>query len=85
MVRYEEGRVAVVVAGWGAVARAVPTGTRVPLEGRNVASLVFRTGRAARLDDYRDASGPIAERTRAGGVRAAVGTPSSPRADCGAR
>jgi signal transduction histidine kinase len=54
----------------------VPVGTRVPLGGRNVASLVFRTGRAARLDDYYEsASGPIAERLKAAGVRAAVATP----------
>jgi PAS domain S-box-containing protein len=75
MVRYEEDRVAAVVAGWGALAPAIPSGTRVPLGGLNVASLVFRTGRAARLDHYERASGPIAERMMAGGVRAAVGTP----------
>jgi PAS domain S-box-containing protein len=76
MVRYEDDRVAAVVAGWGALAPAIPIGTRVPLGGRNVASLVFSTGRAARLDDYYEsASGPIAERLKAGGVRAAVATP----------
>jgi PAS domain S-box-containing protein len=76
MVRYEDDRFAAVVAGWGALAPAIPIGTRVPLGGRNVASLVFGTGRAARLDDYcESASGPIAERLQAGGVRAAVATP----------
>jgi hypothetical protein len=49
MVRYEDDRVAVVMAGWGALT-PVPIGTRVPLGGRNVTSVVFRTGRAARLD-----------------------------------
>ncbi len=44
---------------------------RVPLGGRNVASLVFRTGRAARLDDYYEsASGPIAERLEGRRARA---------------
>lgn len=75
MVRYEHDRFAVVVAGWGSLARAVPNGTRVPLGGQNVTSVVFRTGRAARLDDYGDSSGPIAERVTAGGVRSAVATP----------
>ena len=76
MVRFQDDRAAVFVAGWGALAPALPVGTRVPLGGRNVASLVFRTGRAARLDDYYEsASGPIAERLKAGGVRAAVATP----------
>jgi PAS domain S-box-containing protein len=75
MVRYEEERVAAVVAGWGPIAQAVPIGTRVPLGGQNVTSLVFRTGRAARIDDYGDSSGPIAERVTAEGVRSAVATP----------
>jgi PAS domain S-box-containing protein len=76
MVRFQDDRAAEFVAGWGSLAPALPVGTRVPLGGRNVASLVFRTGRAARLDDYYEsASGPIAERLKAGGVRAAVATP----------
>ena len=76
MVRFQDDRAAAVVAGWGSLAPAVPVGTRVPLGGRNVASLVFRTGRAARLDDYYEsASGPIAERLKAAGVRSAVATP----------
>jgi PAS domain S-box-containing protein len=76
MVRFQDDRAAAFVAGWGSLAPALPVGTRVPLGGRNVASLVFRTGRAARLDDYYEsASGPIAERLKAGGVRAAVATP----------
>src|SRR5262249_42140134 len=75
MVRYEDDRIATVVAGWGALAAAIPIGPRVPLGGRDVTSLVFRTGRAARLDDYREPSGPIAERVAAEGVRSAVATP----------
>jgi PAS domain S-box-containing protein len=76
MVRFQDDRAAAFVAGWGSLAPALPVGTRVPLGGRNVASLVFRTRRAARLDDYYEsASGPIAERLKAGGVRAAVATP----------
>jgi PAS domain S-box-containing protein len=75
MVRYEDDRVAAVVAGWGALAPAVPIGTRVPLGGRSVTSLVFRTGRAARLDHYGGASGPIAARVTTGGVRSAVAAP----------
>jgi PAS domain S-box-containing protein len=75
MVRYEEDGVAAVVAGWGTLMQAVPIGTRVPLGGRNVTSVVFRTGRAARFDDYGEASGPIAQHVTTGGVRSAVGTP----------
>jgi PAS domain S-box-containing protein len=76
MVRYTDDGAAAVEAGWGSLVPALPIGTRMPLGGRNVASLVFRTGRAARLDNYDEsASGPIAERLQAGGVRSAVATP----------
>jgi PAS domain S-box-containing protein len=76
MVRFQDDRAAAFVAGWGSLASGLPVGTRVPLGGRNVASLVFSTGRAARLDNYDEsATGPIAERLKAGGVRSAVATP----------
>jgi signal transduction histidine kinase len=75
MIRYEAQGTAVAVAGWGELAMGLPIGLRVPLGGRNVTSLVFDTGRAARLDTYRESSGPIADRVTAGGVRSAVGTP----------
>ncbi|MEN3264605.1 histidine kinase, partial [Pseudonocardia sp.] len=54
-----------------------PVGVRVPLGGRNVAALVFETGRPARIDDYGDASGPAADVVRPSGLRAAVGVPIS--------
>ncbi|WP_051324528.1 GAF domain-containing protein [Candidatus Solirubrobacter pratensis] len=76
MLRYEEDRFGVVVASAGPVTEVIPIGTRAPLEGRNVASLVFQTGRAARLDHHREeATGPFAERLAAAGVRSMVGTP----------
>jgi PAS domain S-box-containing protein len=75
MIRYEDDGVAAVVAAWGALASAMPIGTRLPLGGKNVTSIVFTTGRAARMDDYGHSSGPIAERVAAGGVRSAVATP----------
>lgn len=75
MVRYEDDRVGSVVAAWGALAQAVPVGTRLQLGGLNATTLVSRSGRTARLDDYERASGPIAERMRAGGVRSVVATP----------
>jgi PAS domain S-box-containing protein len=53
-----------------------PVGSRWPLGGQtNLATLVSETGRPARLDDYGDATGPLAEGMRKGGVRSAVGTP----------
>ena len=43
--------------------------------GRNVSTLVFESGRPARIDDYSEASGPGAVPTREWGVRSAVGAP----------
>src|SRR2546430_12616663 len=53
----------------------MPVGTRVPLEGDNIIGRVFRTQQSARIDDYSDASGQVAENVRAIGVRAAAGVP----------
>src|SRR5277367_1254419 len=52
-----------------------PAGTRNPLEGNTLATLVQRTGRPARIDSYDNVAGQIAARVRAVGVRAAVGVP----------
>jgi signal transduction histidine kinase len=51
MGRYETGA-AVSVAGWSRHGDHVPVGTRVELDGANIASLVFQTGRPARIDGY---------------------------------
>ncbi|HXB48570.1 MAG TPA: GAF domain-containing protein [Streptosporangiaceae bacterium] len=68
---------AVVVAAWSSTSAAVPVGSRWGLGGRNVHTLVFRTGRPARIDDHTKASGPVAEAAHELGLRAAVGVPVS--------
>jgi PAS domain S-box-containing protein len=75
MVRYEGDRHQVVMASSGTFKAVFPTGSRQPLGGDNAASLVFRTGRSARIDDYARASGPIADAIRPIGLRCAVATP----------
>jgi hypothetical protein len=50
-------------------------GTRTPMDGNTLATMVHRTGRPARMDSYENCVGPIAALTRAMGLRAAVGTP----------
>ena len=52
-----------------------PVGTRVPLDGDNVAIRVLRTQRPARIDDYTSIEGMAADYVRSVGVRAAVGAP----------
>jgi signal transduction histidine kinase len=77
MIRYDPNGASTVVAAWRSTGGALPVGTRARLGGQNVSTLVFQTGRPARIDDFADASGPIAEAARESGVRAAVGVPVS--------
>jgi signal transduction histidine kinase len=70
-----------VVGAWtstGAAAPSPPVGSRFPLGGRNVSTLVLSTGRPARLDSFTDASGAIGiTAAREWGFRSAVGVPIS--------
>jgi signal transduction histidine kinase/ketosteroid isomerase-like protein len=75
MVRFERDATGTVVASWGRLAAALPVGSTVPLEGDSASSLVFRSGRAARIDDLSKADGAFAARLRSVGVRSAVGAP----------
>ena len=75
MARYEPDGVRTVVAAWGGARPTFPVGAQGRLGGQNVATLVFQTGRPARIDDQDDASGPIGEAVRELGIRAAVGVP----------
>jgi signal transduction histidine kinase len=73
MARYESDGTLTFVASAG---ERFPVGSRWPLEGqKNLATLVLETGRSARLDNYADAAGPLAEDLREQGIRSAVGTP----------
>jgi signal transduction histidine kinase len=77
MARYDPDGARTVVAAWSSIGAAFPIGARAMLGGRNVATMVSQTGRAARIDDYADASGPAADAVREQGFRAAVGVPVS--------
>ncbi len=74
--RYEDDAVTVL-----ALARVpeskdmMSSGERLPLDGDNVATRVFRTGLPARMDSHDDASGAIADRMRQVGVQSIVGVP----------
>jgi signal transduction histidine kinase len=77
MARYDPDGASTMVAAWSSTGAAFPVGTRWSLGGRNVPTLVSQAGRAARIDDYSGASGPIAEIVREFGFRGAVGVPVS--------
>jgi signal transduction histidine kinase len=73
--RYEPDGAITAVAVWGRTGQHIPVGRRWSLGGRDVATLVFETGRAARLNSYTDTSwqpGDIAREVRVG---SGVGTP----------
>jgi GAF domain-containing protein len=72
MLRYDPDGTMMVAAAWG---NTFPIGTRLSLGGQNVTTLVFETGRAARIEDYAGASGPAAEGARELGLRASIGVP----------
>jgi len=76
LVRYEPGRMVAPVTIWGPASENLYVGFRYALEGHNVSTLVFDTGRPARIDRYADSSsGSFAAFPREGGIRSAVGTP----------
>jgi signal transduction histidine kinase len=72
MVRYEPDGTATIVASAGG--RFV-VGQRLGLEGKNTSTLIYQTGRAARIDSYTDASGPLGTECRERGLRSSIGTP----------
>jgi GAF domain-containing protein len=76
--RYQTDGTQTAVGVWSSTgALTVPVGTRTSLGGRNVTSLVFETGRPARIDDYTGTTGPIGDVARGAGIRASVGVPIS--------
>jgi signal transduction histidine kinase len=76
--RYDADGTQTAVGVWSSTdALPVPVGTRVRLGGRNVATVVFETGRPARTDDYADSTGPAGDAVRDEGIRASVGVPIS--------
>jgi PAS domain S-box-containing protein len=73
--RYEDDGTATVVADRGDRDVPLPIGTRLSLEGESATALVRRTGRPARIDDFSDATGPLADYTRRAGIGSTVGSP----------
>ncbi|GAB3828846.1 GAF domain-containing sensor histidine kinase [Dactylosporangium cerinum] len=75
IIRYETDGTATAVAAWSRSGAAIPAGTNMPLEGRNVAALVLRSGRSTRIDNFADAPGALAALIREHGIRSTVGAP----------
>ena len=76
--RYDPGGTVTAVGAWSGTGGPVSVPhMSARLGGRNTPTLVFRTRRAARVDDYADASGPPADAGHGWGFRSAVGAPIS--------
>jgi signal transduction histidine kinase len=79
LVRYDPRETLEVVGTWTRTGAPAPTpvGGQLPLGGRNVTTLVYQTGRPARID-YSDVSGVIGQvASRDWGLRSSVGVPVS--------
>jgi PAS domain S-box-containing protein len=72
--RYEPGATMTIVA----ISKGLdgfPVGSRWPLGGKNVSTVVFETGRSARIDNYGDASGRLGAAASERGFVSSVGAP----------
>jgi PAS domain S-box-containing protein len=72
-VRYEPDGTATVIGAWGE--NPFPVGSNWTLDGPSITASVLQTGRPARIDDYTDLSGTIADVARKAGFCSAVGVP----------
>jgi GAF domain-containing protein len=72
--RYDPDGAMTIVARWRAPGDRLGR-HRTPMGGRNPATLVFETGRPARMDDFSQASGPGGDVVRRLGISSGVGVP----------
>jgi signal transduction histidine kinase len=75
MLRFEPDETAILVAQSNTPWDPLPLGTCFPLDGENVVTRIFRTGEAARVDDWTNATGAVAAMADVLGARSCVGTP----------
>jgi signal transduction histidine kinase len=75
LLRYETDGTAVVLAARDAEAKKMRVGMRFSFQGESVAAMVFRTGRAARIDSHDAEAGPDAKYITELGIHSGVGSP----------
>jgi signal transduction histidine kinase len=75
MCRYEPDSTMTFVAAWARGDEDFRLGSRWPLGGQNLATLVFEAGRSVRIDNYADASGLLGVAAQDTGIRSAVASP----------
>ena len=75
VLRYEANGTATIVGGWGVPGLQIPTGAELTLAGQGVASSVWRTRRAARVERFDGPPGSVAGNIRSLGFHIGVGSP----------
>jgi signal transduction histidine kinase len=76
MGRYDSDGTLTSVARSGEPADHLPVGSQRTLGGNNLGTIVFRTGRSARIDRYTESSsGPLGVAVHEAGIRSSVATP----------
>jgi GAF domain-containing protein len=73
--RYESDETLTFVAIWGKGNDLLPAGSRWKMGGRDIGTLVYTTGRPARIEDYDRPSGQLSEAAGQRGYRSSVGAP----------
>ncbi|MCU1464158.1 MAG: histidine kinase [Actinomycetia bacterium] len=74
--RYESDGSLTFVASWGTAVEHFPVGSRRMLGGNNLGTIVFETGRSARIDNYSESSsGPIGVAAHAARINSSLATP----------
>jgi signal transduction histidine kinase/putative methionine-R-sulfoxide reductase with GAF domain len=75
MSRYESDGTATVIGAWSERPHPFQASTRWPLDGPTISAQVLQTGRPARIDDFADIPGTIADAVRETGIRSGAGAP----------
>jgi GAF domain-containing protein len=73
--RYESDDTATVCGTFPEQGRLFRTGARVPLEDANVLGLIREHAEPARVDNFAELEGEIADAVRSSGIRSSVGVP----------
>jgi signal transduction histidine kinase len=76
MGRYDPDGALTFVAAWGIAGEHFPVGSRRMLGGHNLSTIVFETGRSARVDNYAESSsGAIGVAAREAGINSSLAAP----------
>lgn len=75
LLRFEPDGVATLLAQSETPWDPPPVGTRIPLDGENILSQLFRTRQTIRVDDWTDSTGAVTAMADSLGIRSSVATP----------